>query len=154
MKVDGARAEEVAAEGGDDDVFVGAAEECADHEDGDAIGSGVALWDVGGLEFFCLNLEDAGRAVPIHLGADFAAQIDGDLYVADVGDVVENAQFIGEEGSDEEFGHRVFRAGRANGALEGLESGNLQHGSHILAKSEIFVTSCMQDREKAVNWSA
>ena len=57
MEVDGARADQVAADGGDDDVFIGPPEQRADHQDGDAVGSGKALGNIGGFQFGRLNLD-------------------------------------------------------------------------------------------------
>src|SRR5277367_5463853 len=64
VEVDGSLADVATAYGGNDNVFLGASQKGADHQDGDSVGAGEALRNVGCAKFFGLRLDDAGLFIP------------------------------------------------------------------------------------------
>ena len=72
MEIDRAFANFASACSGNDDVFIRASEERADHQNGNSIRSRKSLRNIRGFQFFCNDLKNALRAIPLHLRSDFS----------------------------------------------------------------------------------
>ena len=120
VKVDGAVADDAAAGAGDLGHLL-AAEEGTQHADG---GSHLADDLVGGLgpDLLGADLDDA--AGPLHLGAELAEDGEHVMDVAQVGDAVDDAFLLGEEGGREDREGGVLGTSDADIAFEAAASVN------------------------------